>query len=54
MVRALPFCPTVILIVCLSCCKAMKRPKSRSFDSAEVRFTQDDRSIFDMNFGLTY
>jgi hypothetical protein len=30
----------------------MKCPKSRSFDSADVRFAQDDRAIFDMNFGL--
>jgi hypothetical protein len=32
----------------------MARPdrlKCRSFDSAEVRFAEDDRPFFDMNFG---
>ena len=29
------------------------QPKSRSFDSAEVRFAQDDRSVFGRNFGKT-
>jgi hypothetical protein len=30
----------------------MKRSTSRSFDSAEVRFAQDDRSVFDMDAEL--
>jgi len=29
--------------------KRSEFPKSRSFDSAEVRFAQDDSSVFDMN-----
>jgi len=31
--------------------QAMRRRKSRSFDSAEVRSAQDDRPIFDMSIG---
>jgi len=33
------------------CVSGHRRPKHRSFDSAEVRFAQDDRPFFDKNFG---